>query len=458
MTGNGVSNRMACFNSNVTVGSKIGVVCNITNTPADSWVNVQNGYDWIGRRTSKTVSNWNQSASTWAQTTQLGFVYNGWNLVGELGTNAMLLKSHVWGPDASGSLQGAGGVGGLAATVFHNGPYAGTYFPTYDGNHNIVAYVRAADGVIVAEYEYSPFGVVIRATGPMAREFNFLFSTKYYDWETKRYYYGYRFFEPEMEKWMSRDPIEEQGGVNLYGFVNNAAVNRFDNNGLLTYPVNEMPLVRTMPRLQPTVRVGTPVQIMLILLAETVDQTIELSVLERENAETEAGFQEAELLLPELKEDSNEPKADNSNEPKAYQEVARKTDPKTCCTFIWDAHRKGGNLRHEAYTSRLFNPNYELIVVAPDGDSARYDSGAIFPKPVTAAYEAKTGRVWSWHVQRPKWSFVQQRIFDRDMVQFAQQYKVATKCKLTYRIFFRDEDGLRGYQKHAPIFAPYYSH
>ncbi|MEI7729360.1 MAG: RHS repeat-associated core domain-containing protein, partial [Verrucomicrobiota bacterium] len=78
------------------------------------------------------------------------------------------------------------------------------------------------------------FGVVIRATGPMAREFNFLFSTKYYDWETKRYYYGYRFYEPEMEKWMSRDPIGIKGGMNLYGFVKNNPISQNDYLGLWT--------------------------------------------------------------------------------------------------------------------------------------------------------------------------------------------------------------------------------
>ena len=202
-----------------------------TSTPPSSWVNVQYGYDWQRRRTSKTVSAWNVSSNAYVSASSRSFVYHGWNLVGILNSNAQLLTSFVWGNDASGSLQGAGGVGGLLAVILHTGPNAGTYYPAYDGNHNIVAYVRASDGVIVAEYKYSPFGVVIRATGPMAREFNFLFSTKYYDWETKRYYYGYRFYDPEMEKWMSRDPMGEQGGENLYEFCRSDPVTHCDIDG-----------------------------------------------------------------------------------------------------------------------------------------------------------------------------------------------------------------------------------
>jgi RHS repeat-associated protein len=40
--------------------------------------------------------------------------------------------------------------------------------------------------------------------------------------------YGYRYYDPVTGRWPSRDPIGERGGVNLYGFVSNAAVERID--------------------------------------------------------------------------------------------------------------------------------------------------------------------------------------------------------------------------------------
>ena len=45
-------------------------------------------------------------------------------------------------------------------------------------------------------------------------------------------YYGYRYYDPKRGRWPSRDPIEEWGGENLYGFVGNDAVNRIDKFGL----------------------------------------------------------------------------------------------------------------------------------------------------------------------------------------------------------------------------------
>jgi uncharacterized protein RhaS with RHS repeats len=44
-------------------------------------------------------------------------------------------------------------------------------------------------------------------------------------------YYGYRYYDPVTGRWPSRDPIEEAGGVNLYGFVGNDGTNKWDYLG-----------------------------------------------------------------------------------------------------------------------------------------------------------------------------------------------------------------------------------
>lgn len=48
------------------------------------------------------------------------------------------------------------------------------------------------------------------------------------DLTTGLYYYGYRWYDPLTGRWPSRDPIEEGGGVNLYGFVGNDGVNLWE--------------------------------------------------------------------------------------------------------------------------------------------------------------------------------------------------------------------------------------
>jgi len=46
------------------------------------------------------------------------------------------------------------------------------------------------------------------------------------------YYYGFRYYSPDLGRWINRDPIEEQGGVNLYQFVANGPTNYIDAFGL----------------------------------------------------------------------------------------------------------------------------------------------------------------------------------------------------------------------------------
>jgi RHS repeat-associated protein len=105
------------------------------------------------------------------------------------------------------------------------------FFPFFDHNGNVTAYVDA-QGTVVASYTYDAFGNTIAQTGSMADAFPHRFSTKYFDADTGLYYYGYRFYSPELGRWLNRDPIGEQGGENLHGFVGNDGVDGFDNLGL----------------------------------------------------------------------------------------------------------------------------------------------------------------------------------------------------------------------------------
>jgi len=159
------------------------------------------------------------------------FVYDGWNLIGILNPASSLVESFTWGNDLSGSAQGAGGVGGLL-TVSYHGNATTNCFVAYDGNGNVAALVNAADGTLAANYEYGPFGEVIRQTGPMVRANPFRFSTKYDDDETDLLYYGYRFYKASTGTWLTRDPIEEHGGKNLYGFVKENPLSFVDLTGL----------------------------------------------------------------------------------------------------------------------------------------------------------------------------------------------------------------------------------
>jgi len=190
-----------------------------SSTPTGARQTLLFSNDWQGRRISKVVSNW--TGSSWSKTSESKSLYDGWNLVAILDSANTLLYSFRWGTDLSGTLQGAGGVGGLISMTVHTGGNAGTYFYAFDGNGNVVGLINAADGSTAARYEYGPFGELNRASGALAFLNPFRFSTKFQDDETGFLYYGYRYYDPSTGRWLSRDPIGEKGGRNLFAFVEN---------------------------------------------------------------------------------------------------------------------------------------------------------------------------------------------------------------------------------------------
>ncbi len=181
-------------------------------------------YDAKSRRVKKVTPN--------ATTT---FFYDGWNLVEEriaYADNTTSTIRYYWGKDLSGTLQGAGGVGGLLWLTIDGV----VYIPCYDNNGNVTRYLNANGGTF-ARYSYDAFGRLIARAGRRASLFRHRFSTKYFDSETGLYYYGYRFYHPVLMRWLNRDPIEENGGINLYIMSCNGLLQRYDLYGLVAPPI-----------------------------------------------------------------------------------------------------------------------------------------------------------------------------------------------------------------------------
>jgi RHS repeat-associated protein len=200
---------------------------------------VESACDALGRRVRKTV----KFASTGAVIDERYFIYDGWNVIEESiapASGPVETADAVWGADLSGTAQGAGGVGGL---LLRETTATGASYYHYDGNGNVTA-LTSPTGTVQAGYTYGPFGETLSATGPIAASNPWRFSTKYQDDETGLLYYGYRFYNTIDGRWPSRDPIEEEGGVNLYAMVLNAPVNTFDLLG------NEPPHVEANPKCQ----------------------------------------------------------------------------------------------------------------------------------------------------------------------------------------------------------------
>lgn len=123
------------------------------------------------------------------------------------------------------------GIGGLV--LIYEAASGESYYPIYDPQHNIIGLIEADSGKVAARYEYGPFGEIIRVSGDaIAKEQPFGFSTKYTDRESSLVYYGYRYYQLNFARWLSRDPLGVSGGMNVYGFVGNNPLMFVDPLGL----------------------------------------------------------------------------------------------------------------------------------------------------------------------------------------------------------------------------------
>ncbi len=118
-----------------------------------------------------------------------------------------------------------GGIGGLLD--LYQGAVHFSYL--YDGKGN-VAGLLDPNGNIAATYQYDPFGMPRVPANSIQQPFQF--STKPYDERTGLSYYGYRYYISSLGRWLTREPLGEDDGINLYEFVWSNPANLIDPDGL----------------------------------------------------------------------------------------------------------------------------------------------------------------------------------------------------------------------------------
>jgi RHS repeat-associated protein len=204
----------------------------ITVTVSNTWRS-DFVYDGLMRRRWRWESTWNGSA--WVTNTIVRYVYDGRLPIQERDQNNFPLITYTRSLDRSGTLQGAGGIGGLVARTDHRllaiGDFGAHAYYHADANGNITA-LLATNDLVVARYSYDPFGNLLSKSGPLAETNLYRFSSKEIHPASGMYYYGFRFYAPDSQRWTSRDPLEEPGGINLFQFAGNDAVCWFDSDGL----------------------------------------------------------------------------------------------------------------------------------------------------------------------------------------------------------------------------------
>lgn len=159
------------------------------------------------------------TGGAWVANAVVRYIYDGNNVIQERNGNNQPLAAYTW----SGNRL-------LARSDLTTAAPAHAYYHL-DGNGNVTALINAQQ-LIVAKYLYDPFGSTLASSGPLAAANLHRFASKETHPISGLYYYGLRFYDPAVQRWLNRDPIVEGGGINLYGFTGNNPINRFDLHGL----------------------------------------------------------------------------------------------------------------------------------------------------------------------------------------------------------------------------------
>lgn len=109
---------------------------------------------------------------------------------------------------------------------------------TVCGNLRLNSALSLTDGTgnLREAWDYDPYGrrtdlsAIFNIPNPISSDFGF--TGHYYHDKSKLHLTLYRAYDADTGRWISRDPIGESGGINLYGYCLNDPVNSIDPWGL----------------------------------------------------------------------------------------------------------------------------------------------------------------------------------------------------------------------------------
>jgi RHS repeat-associated protein len=173
-------------------------------------------------------------------TTRSEFTYDGLSRVAKIvektGSTINSTRKFVW--SGQEKLEFRDATDAVTQRNYAQGQYVGTTAYLYTRDHlGSIREMFTGGGTVVARYDYDPYGRSTTVLGTTPTDFNF--TGLYRHSKSNLDLATYRAYDPDLGRWLSRDPIGEQGGTNLYRYVHNDSVNAIDPLGLLDFRIGE---------------------------------------------------------------------------------------------------------------------------------------------------------------------------------------------------------------------------
>ena len=202
----------------------------ITNWVAGSW---RSDFAYDGQHRRRIQRDYGWTGIAWILTNETRFIYDGKLILEERDANNLPRIALTRGPDLSGSLQGAGGIGGLLGVTENPVVNPAHNYYHSDGAGNVTCLINTSQ-LIVAKYLYGAFGNTLSISGAKALVNRYRFSSKPVHESSGTYDFMRRWYAPDLQRWLNRDPVAEDGGNNLFQFVSNNPSGIIDSIGLGT--------------------------------------------------------------------------------------------------------------------------------------------------------------------------------------------------------------------------------
>jgi RHS repeat-associated protein len=162
-----------------------------------------------------------------------GFVYDGLGRRVQETLNGLLLKQWIWCMGSAQPCEERDASNNVTKRFYSQGEQIGStnYYFTYDHLGSVREITNSA-GSLMARYDYDPYGRRTLISGTDLADFGF--TGDYYHTASGLDLTWFRAYDANLGRWLGRDPIAENGGINLYQYVGNSPVNFMDPLGLTT--------------------------------------------------------------------------------------------------------------------------------------------------------------------------------------------------------------------------------
>ena len=159
-------------------------------------------------------------------TSLVRYAWNGFLPWAELNSTNGVIRTFTWGPDISGTMGGAGGIGGLVGIRSYIP--GSNYFVRSNGRGNVTE-VRRTNGTVAASYSYSPFGQLLTETNTLNQPFRY--QTRLYHARSGYTAWPLRWYDWQAGRWLSRDAGGEDASLNLYSYAFQNPLSMHDPHG-----------------------------------------------------------------------------------------------------------------------------------------------------------------------------------------------------------------------------------